>query len=82
MHAHIGDWLRGDDWRSEPVMQPGSREGFLSHLALGQTNASSAYLADHLPQLDPDPGLLSPGSGNTAARLRAAPTALCERWNC
>jgi hypothetical protein len=82
MHAHVGDWLQGNDWRSEPVMQPQARGRLLAHLGLGQSNACSAYVANHLSPLHVDPGGLPARSGVPAAALRAARTALFERWNC
>jgi hypothetical protein len=81
MHAHIGDWLQSGDWRNEPVMHPDARGRLLNHLALRLSAACSTPLSGQLV-LDPDPGPFSASLIGLAGGLRAARTALFQRWNC
>jgi len=81
MHAHIGDSLQPNDWRSEPGMQPDGRGRFLTHLALGLSTACPASLSGQ-PALVPDPKRFSACLIGPADGLRAARTELFQRWNC
>jgi hypothetical protein len=81
LHAHVGDGLQPDDWRSESVVQPDSRGRLLDHLALGQSTNSGAH-SSVPPSADSEPGRFSAGSHSPADGLRAARTALVLRWNC
>jgi len=81
MHAHIGDWLQSADWRNEPVMHPDGRGRLLNQLAFGLLAACSTPLSGQLV-LDPDPGPFSTSLIGLAGGLRAARTALFQRWNC
>jgi hypothetical protein len=81
LHAHVGDGLQPDDWRGEPVMHPDSRGRFLDHLALGQSTSCSANASGELT-VEPDPGRFFGCSLGPADGLRAARTALFQRWNC
>ncbi len=81
MHAHIGDWLQPADWRSEPGMHPDARGRLLNHLALGLAAACSASPSRPL-HLGLDSGHLSAGLIEPGAGLRAAHTAVFQRWNC
>jgi hypothetical protein len=81
LHAHVGDGLQPDDWRSEPVLNPDSRGRLLDHLALGQSMTAWAQFLVPLA-VDAESGRRRALSHGPAAGLRAARIALVERWNC
>jgi hypothetical protein len=82
MHAHVGDSLQPDDWRSEPVLQPEGRGRVCAHLALAQSDSDSAHPSDHPFPFNTDPGRLCTGAASLGAGMRALRTGLLERWNC
>jgi hypothetical protein len=81
MHAHIGDWLQPDDWRNEPGIRPDARGRFINPLELGLSTAGwvlpSSQLAHDRDRGRFSCGLIDPGTG-----VRAARTAIFQRWNC
>jgi hypothetical protein len=81
LHAHVGDGLQPDDWRSEPVLQPASGGRLLVHIALGHTAACSADFSVPVAADSESARLFGPSHGPVDG-LRAARTALVERWNC
>jgi hypothetical protein len=81
MHAHIGEWLQGADWRNEPVLEPGAGGRVLTDSALGLSVGCSAHSSAELV-LGPHPDRFSARLIAPADGLRAARTTLFHRWNC
>jgi hypothetical protein len=79
-HAHLGDGLQAEDWRGEPGMQPDSRGRLLERITLSSSAPCPGLLLDQVS--DPEPNRLSGCTFGPADGLRAARTALFQRWNC
>jgi hypothetical protein len=81
VHAQLGDWP-APDWHGDPVVRPDTHGRLRDHLVLGQSDANLAYLSEELAPLDPRRVLFPLGAHHTAGALRAARSALLQRWNC
>jgi hypothetical protein len=81
LHAHFGDWP-GLDWHSDPVVRPDVRGRLLDHLLLGRLHTSQAHVSNELAHLDLQSGRFSARTDYPADGVRAARTALFQRWNC
>jgi hypothetical protein len=81
LHAHVGDGLRPDDWRSEPVLGPDSRGRLLGQLAPGHFAAGSAHWSIPVA-VDGESRPIAGHFHGQGDGLRAARIALSQRWNC
>jgi hypothetical protein len=81
LHAHVGDGLRPDDWRAEPVLRPDSRGRLLGQLVPGHFSTGSPQWSVPVAA----DGDSRPFAGHLRGHgdgLRAARAALSQRWNC
>jgi hypothetical protein len=80
LHAHVGDGLVPDDWRSEPLLQTAGTWQLIDQLALdGSVATAGAPFASW--SADAPAGVLT-GQTFPVDGLRAQHAATFQRWNC
>ena len=81
LHAHVGDGLVPEDWRSEPLLGTAGSWQLIDQLAVDGSSAGATLSADACGASDAPLGVLS-GQASSLEVMRAQRTAVLQRWNC